>query len=132
MEWRYSMADDVRKALDLDELFGQARAIKVKWQGKEYELVQFNGMNSYQVLSFQKMRRDIVVAQLDETISAERAAEIEKLFDDMLTILCKDLPLHEISYVEKTTIIAFYFQETQEKKVERLKKELIGAKHTAS
>ena len=127
------MADDVRKSLDLNELFGKTKTIKVICRDmKEYELVQFSGMNSYEVLSFQKMRRDVIRLQLEGTISAERAVEIEKLFDDMLTILCKELPLGEISYVEKTTIIAFYFQETQEKKAKRLKKELIGAKHTAS
>ncbi len=102
--------------LDLDEMLGQTKVVKVRRHGIEYVFADLNGMGVHKILQFQSMRQRIVRLQMLDDISEEQALEIEKLFDKMLGALCADLPLNEITYTEKTTILGFYFTETAPKK----------------
>ena len=109
------MADE-QKTLDLDELFGQARAIKVKWQGKEYELLKMEGIGPQEAVKFQKMQNAASKLQRSKNMDDTSAKQIEKLFDDMLKVLCKDLPVGEMSFMAKTRTLTYYIEETQGKK----------------
>lgn len=110
------MAEETQKTLDLDELLGQKTVVKVRRHGIEYELADLNALGAHKILQFQAMRQKVARLQLADEITEEQSAEIEKLFEKMLSMLCEALPLHEISYPEKTTILAFYFTETLPKK----------------
>ena len=110
------MAED-KKILDLDELFGQARAVKVKWKGTEYELLKMEGIGPREAVAFQKMQVKASQLQGSKNIDDKKAKEIEKLFDEMLKLLCKQLPVQEMDFMVKMRTLTFYIEETQGKKV---------------
>lgn len=135
------MSEEKGKALDLDELFGQARAIKVKWQGKEYELVRLEGLGPRQIVAFNAMRTRAMelqtvsmAAQQSENvieISEKQAKDIENIFDEMLTMLSKELPLSDMLFQAKMRTLEFYIEEIQGKKaVETALKKLTGRKRS--
>ena len=111
------MAEETIKTLDLNDLLGETKAIKVRKDGCEYELTHLNNLGVHKILQFQGFRRQSTMLQLMDTISEDQAMQIEVLFDKMLHVLCADMPLEKFSYTEKTTILAFYFTETAPKKV---------------
>jgi hypothetical protein len=123
-----------KKTLDLDELFGQARAVKVKWQGREYELLRMEGISPKQAVYFQKLQlRASKLQSNTEAVDDESAEEIETLFDDMLKILCADLPLQDMQFVHKMRVLTFYIEETQGKKaLETALSQAIGEKSSAA
>lgn len=102
--------------LDLDEVLGQTKAVKVRRHGIEYDLADLNALSVHKIIQFQSLRRKATMLQLQENVSEEQAGVIEQMFDQMLRILCDSLPPN-LSYSEKTAILAFYFTETAPKKV---------------
>lgn len=114
---------DEKTVLDLDELLGQRKQIKVRRNGVEHDFSDMNALSAKEVIQIQTMRQKIARLQILDDLNEEQSKEIEKLFDGILAMLCKDIPLAEISYVEKTTILAFYFTESQTKKAMSPKKE---------
>lgn len=104
------------KVLNLDELFGEDRPVVVRWREREYALLRFTAMGVKQVLKFQRLRRDAVREQLLADESEEAAAKVEALFDAMLAMIGPELPLNELPYVLKPSILAFYFEQLEEKK----------------
>lgn len=120
---------DPKNILDLDELFGQARAVKVKWQDKEYELLRMDAISPKQAVKFQQLElRAGNLQSIGAELTDENAAELEQTIDEMLAMLCKDLPLAELSFIYKTRILTFYAQETQGKKALKVAlKNLTGA-----
>lgn len=123
------MSED-KKILDLDELFGHARAVKVKWQDKEYELLLMEGISPKQAMNFQKLQlRASKLQSNPSAIDDQSAEEIETLFNDMLKILCADLPLESMTFAQKMRVLTFYIEETQGKKaLEAALNQAIGAK----
>ena len=114
------MADET-KTLDLDELFGDARPVKVKWGGKEYELLRLEAFSPREINAFQKMQIDAQNLQQQPTLQQkidgyDPDAEIVTLFDKMLIQLCPSLPLDSIPFLAKSRIITFYIEETAGKK----------------
>lgn len=114
------MAEEI-KTLDLDELFGNARPIKVKWAGKEYELLRLEAFSPREINAFQKMQVEAQRLQQPATIQQQIEgydpdAEIAALFDKMLAQLCPSLPLDSIPFLAKSRIITFYIGETAGKK----------------
>lgn len=112
------MIDEKRKALDLDELFGQARAVKVKWSGKEYELVRIEALGPKSISRFQGLQNktsQLQMLSLNADITDEQDKEIIDLFNEMLLMLCKDLPVLEMPFAAKSKCLEFYIVETQGK-----------------
>ena len=107
---------DENKVLNLDEMFGEDRPVVVKWKTGEYELHRFTALSVTNVLKFQKMRRDVMRLQVLDEVTEKDAGTIESLFNAMLKMIGPDLPLDEIPYVMKLTILAFYFEQIDEKK----------------
>ena len=130
------MADEKNKVLDLDELFGQARAIKVRWQTREYELLRMDAISPKQSLYFQKMVgrvQKLQSAQPNGTEHSEeedekQAAELESLVNESLKLLCSELPVETIPFGRRMQILTFYSEEMQGKKaLEVALSELTGA-----
>lgn len=114
------MADE-KKPLNLDELFGQARAVKVIKNGREYELMRLEAMGPKQAVRFQKLQ--VVAAELQslgDDLTDQQADQVSEALNNMLTILCADLPVDEMTFMEKTRVLQFYIEETQGKKVMEL------------
>ena len=116
------MADaEDNKTLDLDALFGQAKPVKVKLNGKEYELLPMEGIGPRQAVQFQKLQLKAQKLQRLQTglkeMDAKQAKELEELFNEMLRTLCPELPLAEMNTMQKIRTIVFYMEETQGKKI---------------
>lgn len=119
------MADE-NKALNLDELFGQSHPIKVKWQDKEYELLRLEAFSPTEVNGFMRMQKTTERMRQENNTASD--ADIVALFDGMLGMLCKDLPLDILPFLAKVRIITFYIEETQGKKnMEAVLSQAIGA-----
>lgn len=111
------MAEE-KKVLDLDALFGQARTVKVKFGGKKYELVRVEALGPRAISQFQKLQKksnQLQMKNLDGEISDQQETDIIALFDQMLGMLCQDLPLSEIPFAAKARTLEFYVMETQGK-----------------
>ena len=107
---------DQNKVLDLNELFGQAKTVKVKWKEEEYELLRIEGISPKQALQLQSFQKRIEKLKDKSEPAEEDATDMEKLFDEILKMLCKELPLKEIPFNGKMAIMRFYIEETQGKK----------------
>ena len=105
------------KTLDLDELIGQAKPIKVKWQGESYEMLRSDGISPKQAVKFQKLqpRAQGLLTGDHAEVSDEEASQLEAIIDEMLAIVCVELPLENIPFGMKLKIIQFYVEETQGK-----------------
>ncbi len=124
---------DERKVLDLDELFGQARAVKVKWQDQEYELLKMEAISPKDAVQFQKLQIAAGKLQMKDDMDDASAKQIEKLIDDMLKLLCKELPLQDMKFMVKMRILTYYIEETQGKKaLETALSKVTGGKSSAS
>lgn len=123
---------DEKKVLDLDELFGQSRAVKVKWQEKEYELFKLEGISPQDAVKFQKLQHAAGKLQMKDDMDDASAKGIEKLIDDMLKLLCKDLPLQDMKFMVKMRVLTYYIEETQGKKaLETALNKVTGASSSA-
>ena len=135
------MAEE-KRTLDLDELFGDARPVKVKWNGKVYELLRLDAFSPREIHVFQKMQME--AEQLQKAVGSEQLSvssgqsavnsdqQISELFDKMLKCLCPQLPVDDIPFLAKTRIITFYIEETQGKKaLEVALSQQIGATSSA-
>lgn len=123
---------DEKKVLDLDELFGQAQAVKVKWQEREYELLKLEGISPQDAVKFQKLQLAAGKLQMKDDMDDASAKGIEKLVDDMLKILCKDLPLQDMKFMVKMRVLTYYIEETQGKKaLETALNKVTGARSSA-
>lgn len=121
-----------KKPLDLDELFGQARAVKVRKNDRDHELIHLDALSPKQAVRFQKLQLTVnKLRNLKEGEITDGQAElIESTMEEMLSILCSTLPLNEMSFMEKTRVLTYYIEETQGKKVTdlALKKVRTGAR----
>lgn len=123
---------DERKVLDLDELFGQARAVKVKWQDQEYELLKMEAISPQDAVRFQKLQIAAGKLQMKNDMDDASAKQLEKLIDDMLKLLCKELPLQGMKFLVKMRVLTYYIEETQGKKaLETALSKVTGAKSSA-
>jgi hypothetical protein len=114
---RKNNMSDEKKPLNLDELFGQARAVKVIWKGQTYELMHLNSMSPKQYVMFSKLQKKTTKLQsLGEDVTDEQAKQVVGILDEMLHLVCGELPLSEFSFIEKTKVLMFYIEETQGKK----------------
>ena len=112
------MSDEI-KTLDLDEMLGEKQTVKVKRGTEEYMMRDISSFSTYQILRMQGMRRKIATLQLQDEVSEEQANELEKLFNDILGMLCPEMQLENLTYTDKTSVLAFYFMEVRKKKVKK-------------
>ena len=128
------MADD-NKVLNLDEMFGEDRPVKVKWKGESYNLLRLEAFSPREINRFQSMQKDASELQRLKNANKDDKSidgKIEALFDKMLSTLCAKLPLKEIPFLGKTRIITFYIEETQGKKALEVALDRIGATPSAA
>lgn len=114
------MSEEKKGVLNLDELFGQARAVIVRWQGRDYELLRIEGISPRQATQFNKLYLQAGGLQKalagNGDVDEEQAVEIDELFSKMIRILCADFPVGETPFLAKMRIIQFYMEQTQGKK----------------
>ena len=108
--------DTKPKPLNLDELFGDARAVKIIHNEREYEFLRIDAMGPKQAVKLQKFQRRALALQLAEELSDEQAVELEELTDGTIALLCPEFPVDELTFAKKIRAITFYMEETQGKK----------------
>jgi hypothetical protein len=128
--------NDDNKVLNLDELFGQARAVKLRWHGREYELLRMEGIGPKQATQFNALylrAGKMQNALTDGTdVTEEQAEEVDEILARMLKILCADFPVEDVPFLAKMRAIQFYMEQTQGKKaMEATLKQLTGRKRSA-
>lgn len=107
-----------KKILNLDDLFGTARAVKVKFADKEYELLRIEALGPKAISRFQKMQKranQLQMINIENEISNAEEEEIISLFDEMLKMLCATLPVGSMPFAAKAKTLEFYVMETQGK-----------------
>lgn len=110
------------KVLDLDQLFGQAKAVKVKWEGEMHELLRLEAISPKQAMKFNQLYlragklQQALQSKTGDELSDADVDEVQAVFDEMLGMLCATLPLKEIPYMAKSQIMVFYMEQTQGKK----------------
>lgn len=114
------------KVLDLDELFGQAKAIKVRWEGQEYEFLRMETFSPRQLVQFnqihiesEKLKDEMAKTSASEEEKEALGDQIENLLDKMLITLCPKFPVDEINFMRKSAAIQFYMEQTQAKNAKR-------------
>jgi hypothetical protein len=103
--------------LNLDELFGQKVALKVRFGGQEYGLLDPESLGPREMVRFQQLQAQVGQLQGAAEMTDEQAAALENLLDEMLRMLCPELPFGnpELTFVKKSRILAFYAERVQKK-----------------
>lgn len=104
------MSSDV---LNLDEIF-RPEPIRVRFQGKEYELLSPEALGPREIARFQKLQ-EAAEQWRNEEMSDEDAERVEGALDAMLGILCSSLPVGEMPFLYKARILSFYAAQVQKK-----------------
>ncbi len=111
---------DPKRTLNLDELFGQAQPIVVKWASQSHYLRRPEEMGPRDVVLFDRLNGQLTEmrelagrAPEDDALDEQRANAWEHVLDDMLrlvgpTLLKVDPPL---TFVMKTRVLEFYIQQ---------------------
>lgn len=103
------MSEENKAVLNLDELFGQAEPIKVKWQGKNYELRRPEAMGPVEYAQFAKLQRKVEVLQVgDGEMDEAQAGNMEQLVINMLAMLNSDLGKVPMPFVARMRALEFY------------------------
>jgi hypothetical protein len=126
------MSDD-NKVLNLDELFGEARAVKVRWQEKEYELLRMEALGPRQANEFERLGQKAKNLQVQSEMSDDQAEKIDELFTAMIRMLCADFPVSDVPFMAKMRMVQFYVEQSQGKKaMEAAIAQVTGATSTAA
>lgn len=107
-----------KKVLDLDQLFGNTRTVKVKWEGKGYELVRVEALSPKAISRFQSMQKrasHLQMKSLNDEMTEAESQEIVSLINTMLNTLCETMPVESMPFAAKTRALEFYIMETQGK-----------------
>lgn len=105
------MSDETKAVLDLDELFGNATPIKVKWQGKDYELRLPESMGPVEYAQFGKLQTRVNALQVgDGTMDETQAGEMDQLVNNMLAILNGEIGKAQLPFVARMRALEFYGQ----------------------
>lgn len=131
------MSEENSRALSLDDLFGQAQSMVVLHEGVRYELPKLKTLSPKKLQRFQELGKEAFKLQKfgKDDFTKEQATEVEDLLDEILTMLCKELPLKPVSkwqrllahlrkkklptpltFEKKMAVVMYYGEETQGKK----------------
>lgn len=102
--------------LNLDELFGQAKKIKVVWQDKSYELVRPEGLGPKEFVRWDSLLNKIQVLKDETTSDEQKAEELEGVYNDVLMMICPQLVAAGLPFLGKMRVLQFYMEEVEGKK----------------
>ena len=105
------------RVLDLDELFGMARPIVVRWKGRDYPLRRPTALSPEEIVRNERLR--VRWADLQERISdgealqtsSGLAGEIEEVTLEMIAILCPALAKAGVPFVAQVQVLQYYANE---------------------
>lgn len=106
------MGEDV---LNLEELFGQGKKLKVLWGEGEYELLRPAAFGARDTVRLNSLRRKVNALQTLDELNDQQVQELEEALDGVLGLLCPNLPLKEMPFAARLQVLTFYAMETQKK-----------------
>lgn len=102
------MSEDKQRILNLDDLFGQGRPVKVTWQGATYELARPEAFTPVQYQQFMKLQSDYILKKFDQTTDP---VLIDEIMDEILDMLNPKIAKAGISFGGKVKVLEFYSEE---------------------
>jgi hypothetical protein len=101
------------KKLNLDEIFGVDRPILIELKGVQYPLLRPESMPAERILRWERMEEGMRQISKSEIDDETKAAKLEAVIVDLLEMVCgtPKLPVHEMSFLMKTTVLEFYTSE---------------------
>jgi len=100
------------KTLNLDELLGTQKTIKIIFGGYEYFMLPPEAMGPRQMAALSNFNKTLSLDLGTEEISEEEAAKIEVMVDKAIAIFCEDLSKVKVPFMGKVQIINFYMEES--------------------
>ena len=100
------MSDHV---LNLDELYGKAKPVKVVHEGIIYELARPESLNPTQYQDFVNLYNKWVTERLDQGTDA---VKIDQALTDIITVLNPKLAEKNLPLAWKSQVLEFYGNET--------------------
>ncbi len=99
--------------LNLDELFGASRPIKVVWKGVEYHLRRPEGMGPVEIVRLEHLReRHAALDAAAKTDGVEPyMLQIEECVDEMIAVLSTELARQKLPFLAKTNVLEFWIGE---------------------
>ena len=107
--------------LNLDELFGVARPIKVVFGGRTYEMVRPEALSPKAFVRWDKLVKRAMRLQVEANgeMSDEMTEELEGVIGDAIYMACPELEQAGLSFPQKMSVLNFYAEEVKpEKKAE--------------
>ena len=107
--------------LNLDELYGVARPIKVVFDGRTYEMVRPDALSPKAFVQWDKLVKRAMKLQVgaNDEMTDEMTAELETVIEMAIYMACPELEKAGLSFPQKMSILNFYAEEVKpEKKVE--------------
>lgn len=92
--------------LDLDELLGQSRSIKVKLQGNEYPMQHIRTLSPEALAQFLHYQQ--VLEKERPSDDPDSLVRMSEAIDGMLGIVCPELAKMGLSFMAKMQVMAFY------------------------
>jgi len=104
---------DTTSVLNLDELFGQTKPIKVRWQGVEYELRRPENLGPVEIARNEKLgkRHETLTKRVGERGFANNEAaqtELGKVLNELISILCPELAKAKLPFAAQLKVLDFY------------------------
>lgn len=112
------MTEKKNAVLNLDELFGVARPIKVILGGRTYEMVRPEALSPKGFVQWDKLQRRAMELQVgaDGEMSEEMTAELEDVISEAIYMACPGLREAELNFPQKVSVLNFYAAEVAPEK----------------
>jgi hypothetical protein len=114
------MMKDEHSVLNLDELFGEAKPVKVRWQGVLHELRRPEALGPRDLVRYDKLMALMAEAQTPapapgdgESSENAQAAAIERAIDEMLRMVGPSLleVTTPLSFMAKNRVLQYYTEQ---------------------
>lgn len=104
------MSDGV---LNLDDLFGKSRPVRVVFKGVEYELLRPESLSPAQYSDWLRLQKQVeVIRAKGKDLTEKDFQEWDGLLSEVLGMLCQKFVAAEPSFQVRSKALEFYFQET--------------------
>lgn len=120
--------------LNLDDLIGMGSPIQATLNGATYDLRSPEDMDAETYIRFERLQRRIaeyqqaeMVATFEDEASVQKNATLlEQAVNQAIRLLCADIPLDRMTFVQKMRLLTFYNEEARVR-MQSLEKKSVGA-----
>jgi len=103
---------DESRTLDLDELLGLARPVKVRWKGQEYGLRDIESMDPTDYVRWLQLEKQINLDSGADGIDEAGAQNMIQATEAALALISPELAKLGLTFLQQMTVLKFYATET--------------------